>query len=269
MIRVRNDIGLVGDFLGTVPAMNDLAAKNGGLVVVGLNKTIGSLFACIARSENTEGAARIFLPTEEAALTDEGFEGVTTGAPFDLSTAFTIAGERDLHMTQAHYAVLGLDVPPEPIRPQLVSAPPVRLADFMLAPFSRSLPESQRWPRERWQAVVDGMPRVSFNVLGSLTDPPDYLTGPNVRPLYGQGWPVVMSAMLGARATVSLVSGPAHLAYAIGARCVQLTNQDGAWGNNPEALALHDPIPDLQPEAVIAAMESISPNPRRLYRSDE
>ncbi len=224
---VRNPNTLIGDFIGTIPAMQ--ALPSGTKFVIADEVT--ELF-------NMTGLTRCFgIPDIE----------------FDLHAAFALADRQDLHMIQANFAFVGLAIPEKIPYPKL-NYPLLNATqyDYCLAPFSRSLPYEQKW--NHWQSLVDAMPDKSFCVLGAKSDPIDYIRGANVTPLFGQTMSFVCN-LLEQSKLISVVTGISHLAHAIGAKNYLLCNQ-GRWGKNPDAIVIEGNIPYIGVDKVLEVLNA-------------
>lgn len=220
---IRNDNDLIGDFIGTIPAMQAAGAP----VVIKDHMTELFGMAGLRRSYDE--------PTHS----------------FDLHESFAYADKNSLHMIQSNFAQIGLPVPKYVPRPVL-NFHEIYTAkyDYVLAPFSRSLPKDQLWQREKWQALVNAMPDKRFCLMGSLVhDDPSFVTGANVTSMFGQSWVVVCNIMKRSE-LISVVTGLSHLAYALGVKNYLFFNQ-GRWGQNPEAVLMQKHIPDITVEEVV------------------
>lgn len=220
---IQNDNDLIGDFLGTVPAMQAVGAD----VIV--KDSVFELF-------RMTGLKQAFDNPDKH---------------FDLHASFAYADKNNLHMIQSNFAQIGLPVPKDVPRPKLTFHEIYcKKFDYVLAPFSRSLPKEQLWQREKWQALVNAMPEKSFCLMGSQThDDPEYVTGPNVTPMFGKSWTVVCNIMKRSQ-LISVVTGLSHLAYALEVKNYLFFNQ-GRWGQNPDAVLMQKHIPDITVEEVM------------------
>lgn len=242
MKTINNPEGLIGDFLGTIPVMVRLAASGGATVYI--HPAAEAIFDMIPASCNLQKVV------SDPAKANE----LQCDYKIDLQAAFKYGSEHNLYMTQAHYGALGLDVP------QVIAQAPLNINstypftfDYIIAPFSRCLPDQQKWSRSEWQRLVDMMPDKSFCVIGSTADGANqpYLTGSNVSEIYGEPIEDVFMLLQKARkGLISVVSGPSHIAFHHGVKNYLITNQSMAWGNNPGAIKITDNIPDLKAETV-------------------
>jgi ADP-heptose:LPS heptosyltransferase len=234
---------LIGDFLGILPVMITLAKQEE--LHVSIHPDTEHLFKLVPRKYN------IRLQEKDAAMYDRVLE-------LDINSAFTISHQGNYYMSQSHFAYLGLPVPEHPLKAELEFEPAdAPRCDYVLAPFSRSLPPEQRWPKERWQQLTTLMADKTFCIIGHDRDERDYVTGPNVVQLYNSPVTTVISLLKKAgKGLISVVSGPSHLAFHLGVKNYLLTNQNMTWGNNPDAVKITDYIPDLKPERVVEILRT-------------
>ena len=237
MTLLKYNHGLIGDFLGILPVMVALAKQDE--LHVNIHPEAEHIFDLVPSKYN------IKLQDKDEALYDRVLE-------LDVNKAFNISHQKNYYMSQAHFAYLGLPVPEQPSKAELEFEPAeVPQCDFVLAPFSRSLPPQERWPKERWQQLTSLLPDKSFCVIGHDRDERDYVTGANVLQMYNYPVVTVINLLKKARkGLISVVSGPSHLAFHLGVKNYLLTNQNMTWGNNPDAVKITDPIPELRPEKV-------------------
>jgi ADP-heptose:LPS heptosyltransferase len=235
--------GLIGDFLGIIPVMTELAKRNE--LHVSIPTEAEPIYHLIAKKYN------IGLQEKEAEQYDTVIE-------LDVSKAFGLACLHHYYMSQSHFACLGMPVPATPPKAELqFEETDVPVYDYILAPFSRSLPPQQRWPKERWQELVRLMPGSSFCVIGHGRDEREFTTGGNVSQMYNQPLVDVLRVLKKARkGLISVVSGPSHCAFHLGVKNYLLTNQAMTWGNNPDAVSVQDYIPDLTVEKLIAVLNT-------------
>lgn len=245
MTLLRCNDGLIGDFLGTIPVMIALSKEDA--LHVSIHPEAEPIFHLIPKKYGIRQQEK-----EEAS-----YDRVLA---LDISAAFTISHQRNYYMSQSHFAYLGMPVPGHPCKAELefdmVASP---ACDYVLAPFSRSLPEQQRWPRQRWQQLTSALPDHTFCIIGHDRDERNFITGQNVMELYNHPLTSVISLLKNARkGLISVVSGPSHLAFHLGVKNFLLTNQDMTWGNNPDAVHITDPIPELTAESVMEVLRASS-----------
>ena len=132
---IRNENSLIGDFIGTIPAMIELSKTELQLGVICAD-SVAELLCMIPHKYNIKRVA------------DKPY-----CKSFDLHAAFALAdGEKKLHMIQANYHFMGLPIPKDIPRPELEVAPYfVETFDYILSPFSNSLPNEQLWQQDKWQ----------------------------------------------------------------------------------------------------------------------
>ncbi|MBO9205509.1 MULTISPECIES: glycosyltransferase family 9 protein [Niastella] len=236
--------GLIGDFLGVIPIMIELARQD--TLQVCIHPEAELIFQLIPQKYN--------IKLQEMG---SGFDRVLE---LDINKAFELSHRHNYHMTQSYYACLGLPVPEKPpvaeLEYELMETPGY---DYILAPFSRSLPPQERWPREQWQRLTDLMPDKSFCIIGHERDERDFVTGSNISQMYNEPLVRVINTLRNSgKGLISVVSGPSHLAFHLGVKNYLLTNQTMTWGNNPEAIQISDHIPDLKAERVTGILHGNS-----------
>jgi ADP-heptose:LPS heptosyltransferase len=236
---LRNDNDLIGDFLGTIPAMIELS-KQGPLEVI-LKDSVSELFNMIPKHHGIKRSDK-----DEHDLS------------FHLQSSFNYADQHNLHMLQANFENIGLPAPsyvPKPELRYMTMQSPV--FDYVLAPFSRSLPMEQKWDKSKWQELVNRMPDKSFCLLGSIFhDYPDFITGDNVTPIFSQPMAYVCNLLKQSNnGLISVVTGISHLAHALDVKNYLFVNQ-GVWGKNPDAVCLDKHIPDIEVDEVIGILNS-------------
>jgi ADP-heptose:LPS heptosyltransferase len=240
MIFIDNKEGLIGDFLGTIPAMQTLAKKE--IVLVKIHPEASGLFQLI----KSDRISRITSYSDQMN-------------PIILSSseAFQIAVKKNYYMTQAFMEQAGLQVP--------IPAPKAKLTyneeaylhyehiDYLLSPFARSLPEEQKWPINKWLELVRTLPGIKFGVLGNskYDEKNIWLNEKNVVPLYNINFKDLCSIYKKSLGLISVVTGTSHLAFHLGVKNILLTNQNMTWGNNPDAIKITDYIPDITVEQII------------------
>jgi len=244
MILIDNKEGLVGDFLGTIPAMQALH-KDDSDVVVKVHPEAEGLFDLI------KGNGLIKFNDSMKNIESKFDKEIT----FNSSEAFGIANTYNWYMTQAFMKQAGLEVPEIAPKAKLnygSSSIPVPTVDYLISPFARSLPLDQKWQREKWQELVTKMKDKTFGVLGNYKyDDPMYLNGKNVRLFYSLSFDFLCRLFINSKALISVVTGTSHLAFHLGLKNILLTNQFMTWGNNPEAIKLTRNIHDIQINEVI------------------
>jgi hypothetical protein len=242
MIYIQNKEELIGDFLGTVPALQELA-KTDKLVV-----------------QVTEGSRQL-LPIIDNP-NDIVFTDVLTGEKkytLDCQPAFSRATGNDWYMSQAFFEQLGLSVPSVAPKAKLkVEHIDVPIYDYIISPFARSLPEEQKWSRKNWQALIDSMVDKKFCVIGTMKyDERFYLNGSeNVDTIFDKNFNYVCNLLLrSTRGLISVVTGTSHLAFHLGVKNWILNNQDFKWGTNPDGISIRTPIPQLTVKEVRKYLE--------------
>lgn len=231
----------MGDFLGVLPVMIQLSKQD--LLHVNIHPESLPLFHLLPKKY------RIMLQEREEALYGRKLE-------IDILKAFALSHQYNCYMSQAHFPCLGLPLPPVPVKAELeFEAMNEPVYDYVLAPFSRSLPPQQRWAQAQWQRLVQLLPEKSFCIIGHARDEKDFVTGDHIAHLYNASMVKLINVLKKARGgLISVVSGPSHLAFHLGVRNYLLTNQPMTWGINPEAVKICDPIGALKAEKVAALL---------------
>jgi len=246
MILLNNPDGLIGDFLGTIPVMQQLAKDNKGIHVI-IHPEAEKIFKLIPAQYNIE---RVFHRQYPDTLYTRKLE-------LDISKAFEVSDKKGYYMSQAHFDILGLPVPPVPPKADLhinpVACPQY---DFLLAPFARSLPPQEKWDRKKWQKLVDNFPQLRFGLLGTRAhDDPEFLKGYNVEAEFDHDFNYVANMLRECRAVISVVTGISHLCFHLGVPNILINNQNFTWGTNPEAVCIRTSIPMLKVDEVEKEMK--------------
>lgn len=233
--------GLIGDFLGFIPVITELAKQDE--LHLAIHPESAPLFSLIPKKFN--------ISQQQSVHYDKILK-------LDAYEACKISRIHNYYMSQAHFAYLGMPVPKVPPKAELeYETLDVEPFDYILAPFSRSLPNEQQWPKEQWQKLVDQMPQYSFCVIGHARDDPHFITGNNVTAMFNKPIVNVINILRKARrGLISIVSGPSHLAFHLGVKNYLLTNQQMTWGNNPDALQVRDYLPALTTEKLTNILQS-------------
>lgn len=237
MIYINNKDGLIGDFLGSIPAMQALAKDN--KLVVEIHPEAEKLVPLI---DNPNG---IIFTTNPS--------GGTIDKTIYSATAFSIATSNDWYMSQAFMYQLGLPVSSVPPKATLkYDNADVPIFDYIISPFARSLPDRQKLPKKVWQELIDSMPNHTFCVLGTTKhDDLWFLQGPNIKPWYDFPFDIVCNLLTKAReGLISVVTGTSHLAFHLGVKNWILNNQDFKWGTNPDGINIRNDIPSLFPDVI-------------------
>lgn len=182
----------------------------------------------------------------------------------DLTEAFAYSNKKPCYMSQAYYATIGWPVPFTPDLPELELDPYVigdgAHGDIGLAPFARSLPDHQKWPRERWQALVDAYPDRTFVLYGATErgDDPEFVTGLNVNTFFDNPLAEVARSIRDLKqCLVSVSTGPSHIAYAVHTPTVLLIDQ-GPFAKAPHALAIEKHVTEITVEEVATALLTVT-----------
>jgi hypothetical protein len=240
---IVNHEGLIGDFLGTIPAMQEIAKRDKQVYVIH-NDSVTGLFQLIRPEYNLKRHVGSPIISSDKVIHLTCTEG------------FKHADSRGLYMSDAYLSLYGFKVDKsKPAKADLYierkeSVPGV---DFVLAPFSRCLPDEQKWDREKWQALVDAFPDNTFAVCGTTRhDMYNFVTGTNVINFYDNPFNDVADLLMKSRyGLISVVTGIPHLAFHLSVPNFLITNQGDGWGNNPDAHKIRNDIKTLTTEEVI------------------
>ena len=248
MVLIDNREGLIGDFLGTVPAMQKIATVHECLVRV--HPEAKGLFNLI-KSDRLKDLDEV----------DTGFMNVDELHKFVFSSthAFTTSCKYNCYMTSAFMIDAGLEMPENPPKARIMIKGDFfnngSRCDYYISPFARSLPEEQKWPQEKWLKLVNSMPQYRFGLFGnSKYDDPNYLKAANVLEVFDKPFNDVCDLLVHSKGLISVVTGTSHLAFHLGKRNVLLTSQTMAWGNNPDAIQIKKPIENITVEEVISKL---------------
>jgi hypothetical protein len=225
--------GLIGDTIGTIPAIDYLARER--------KKKDDTLFVSVHYDGRPVLEMAESYQREEWRFADWKGDGIPHGEikQINLPKVANSFGTR-MYMTQAYFGGLNLPIPETPPRPKLL----IRGADIVmdghygLAPFARSLGPGEKWDRFKWQRLVDSMPDKQFVLYGSHRDDPEFVTGPNVTPYFDRPLERVCHSMKYlTHGLISVSTGLSHLAYALGVKNYLLIRQ-GPFACNPSAIRM-------------------------------
>jgi hypothetical protein len=243
MILIDNKNALIGDFLGSIPAMQEWSKID--IVLVKIHPEAKHLF-------NLINNPRIITIDDFENIEDEHILSL------DCSEAFGIAARKNYYMTQAfmEQALLKVPtVPPKAILNYEDSNEPKGYydIDYLISPFARSLPEDQKWPIDKWLELVRSLPDNIFGVLGNskYDERNIWKNEKNVVPLYDFDFKTLCRIYRDSECLISVVTGTSHLAFHLSVKNILLTNQNMTWGNNPDAIKITDYIPNITVEQVI------------------
>lgn len=227
---LKNNIALIGDFINTIPLMEELAKKEPIKVIY--NQEAKHLYDLIN-------------PSVKVELIEEGEEDIE----IDINRAFAIACQSNLHMTQAYFGAVNMPIPDKPIKPNIVwPKEECEFVDFIISPFSRSLPVNQLlWPHQ-WFEIINHFKDRKILLLGNSKhdDPSMFFGFKNVEVFFDHPLGEVLNRMSNCRALISVVTGTSHLSYPVGCKNILLTKQrKSGWGINPEAICIENFETDL------------------------
>lgn len=246
MILIDNQEGLIGDFLGTVPAMQKIATVHKCLVKV--RSEVKGLFDLV-KSDRLQDIEKV----------DTGFMDVNQlhKFTFNSSSAFTTSAKYNCYMSKAFMINVDLeDIEEIPkARIKFIGTQIEKPFDYCISPFARSLPEEQKWPVEKWKELVESRPDLKFALFGnSKYDNKEYLVADNVTTIFDKPFNEVCNILVNSRGLISVVTGTSHLAFHLGRKNVLLTSQTMAWGNNPDAIQIKKPIEQITVEEVLSKL---------------
>lgn len=161
----------------------------------------------------------------------------------DLIGAFRYSEGYKYHMSQCYHQQFGLPTPSQPIKPELdVPNIEVPIYDYILTPFSRSLPEYQKWGLHRWQELSWDLNKNKYSTCifgNSLYDPK--INGLQME--YDRPMVEVLNMIKKCRkGVISVITGISHLSYAMDAKNCLLSGQGvTGWGINPNATIIDNP----------------------------
>jgi ADP-heptose:LPS heptosyltransferase len=227
---VNNPNTLIGDFIGTIPAMNTLHEKYPDVEFISPMPELFDMTG-LKRSEST-----VF------------------DISFDLHAAFALASRENLHMIQANYPFVGLVPPLDIPRPKLnVKPTEIKSFDYIIAPFGRSAPAHEKWDMKNWYSLMKSQPDKTFCIIGnSVFDSLDWSQQiPNCTAWFNLSMNDLCNLLMNAKhGCISIVTGISHLCYALNVPNYVLFNQ-GMWGKNPEAKLIEKNIPDITVDDMI------------------
>lgn len=253
---INNKEGLIGDFLGTVPVMQEIALRHDGANVI-IHPEAEGLFALIPEDYKLN---RVY---EDKGEYENSYK-------IDSSIAFGIGCQAGLYMSQAHFKYFGFPVPKEAPKAHLKyiynSHGSNHVCDFLVSPFARSLPEDQKWSKENWLTLFSLFPTKKFGILGnSKYDDPDYFIDTrdavypegayskpgNIINIYNAPFDTLCGIFKSTGTLISVVTGTSHLAFHLGVKNILLSSQQMSWGNNPDAIRINKNVQDITVKEVV------------------
>lgn len=232
-LAILNKEGLIGDFLGTVPAMQQYKQDNEVVFII--------------HDEAKELADLARLNYFTLSELDKYKDQLDLHELY-IEEAYHLAQMSNLYMSQTWFGQLGYVIPEQPPKPELYIKPETtERVDFVVSPFSRCLPDDQKWKKENWVRLFASMPEYTFAVIGHERDlDSDYTANAeNVVGIFNKPMNYVANLMMrSTHGLISVVTGTSHLAFALSVKNFLLTNQ-GAWGTNPEGICMRSNINKL------------------------
>lgn len=251
MILIDNKEGLIGDFLGTIPAMQRLSEIYP--CVVNVHHEIIGLFDLIKNSRLLNRAEQVGEDWDNL----NHMEKIT----FTSGEAFQIAAKKGYYMTQAFMEQAGLEVPKIAPKAKLnYDEPKEKLDYYIISPFARSLPPEQKWPVKKWIELINSLPNSKFILVGNskYDDYKDFIYCKNLIIKLDSPFHIVCKLFKGSKGLISVVTGTSHLAFHLGVKNIVLTNQGMTWGNQPDAIKIITYIPDITVEEVIEKIKLLN-----------
>lgn len=248
-ILIKGINGLIGDFLGQIPILQELSKEYE--IYIELPEDVRSIYNLIPKKYNIREY-------------DKEQSSINFSQNLDIHTAFSEAGRNNWYMSQAYYPQIGLSVPEMAPKADLSwDFEWVPYYDFLLSPFARSLPSSQKLEKENWQELVNRMPDKRFALLGnSKYDDREYISGENVFVEFDKPFDYICNLFKSHKTRnpmlISLVTGTSHLAFHIDAPNILLTNQgDSGWGINPDSTKITSYIKNIKARDIINVINEI------------
>jgi hypothetical protein len=215
IIQIINPRERIGDFLGTLPPILELTKSHEVYL-----QTVPALQEILP-----------FLPPEIRLGTHPHPDKTYT-----ISIDAAQSRWEQWHIPQAYYEQLDLPVPKEcPTIPLNVPYKKVPTYDYVIAPYSVSLPWGHLWTSEKWDKLISSFPLHRFALIGSKTDP-KLGWHHNLKTYLGHPWLDVLNIIRNAKCVISVPSAISHFTYALGTPHILFINQP-AWSQNPEAKA--------------------------------
>lgn len=236
--------GLIGDFLGQIPVMQEIALRSDGADVI-IHPEAEGLFNLIPEDYKLR---RVYDETNK--VYDEYFK-------LDSSVAFGIGCQAGLYMSQAHFKYFGFLVPNPAPKAHLKyiynSYGSNHVCDFLVSPFARSLPEDQKWSKQNWLDLFSLFPTKKFGILGnSKYDDVNYFVDcSNTVNIYNAPFDTLCGIFKSVDCLISVVTGTSHLAFHLGVKNILLSGQKMSWGNNPEAVIINKNVQDITVKEIV------------------
>lgn len=232
---LTSDIALLGDTINTWGIIRDLSLRGPVSVII---------------PQESKWFYELLSPTIKLSVKDDT---KYSNGELNLTEAFIYGSKENYHMSQCYHAQFNLPTPKKPIRPELnVPDIEVPIYDYILAPFSRSLPEEQKWGLHRWQELSWKLNQQGFTtcVFGNSKYDPQ-INGMQME--YDRPMNEVLNMIKKCRkGVVSVVTGISHLAYAMEAQNILLSGQgNSGWGINPDAFVITGRVNDFTVEQVL------------------
>lgn len=239
---IENDIALIGDFVGSIPVMMELSKNEQLNVIASANNQY--LFDLISKDYNI---VRVDKPDFHI-----------TKYRFDLEGAFRLASNPDrYYMSQAHFPFFDLPIPNAAPKAALNLEPLEHEPyDIILAPFSRSLPEDQKWQNQKWIEIVKSFPNLRFALMGTSKHDKPFINENNCDIVFDLPLPKVAYVISKTRLLLSVVTGLSHISFAVDTLNLILELQ-GRWGVHPNAIRIHKNVETITTNEVINKLKQM------------
>lgn len=244
-MNIRNDYDTIGDCLEMLPAI--CAASEHEPIYF--------------KTANEQVAA--WIPSRYNVTIIPQYKTLPPGDThiIHIPSALKLTG-REWFMSQMYFPHLGLPLPIDIPKPELeLQAPSTDLpsVDVLLAPFAFSLAPHEFWSQAKWQALVDAFPDITFGVLGSSKDVYQNRNffASNVLPIFDRPLNDVAHILQASQVLVSVVTGMAHLAFALDVPNIVLHCQQ-PWGVPPTSIQIQDStcVTDIPVERVVGELKT-------------
>jgi hypothetical protein len=234
-ILIKNSPGLIGDFLGFVPALQRVSLHN--QVYLEKTEVLQKFYNLIKKDiynfyyyENQEIDKIIFANTDEVSANNKNkyMSGEYLNFIFNQ---FNI--DIHEHAPKIDFNFLLTDTPEK--------------FDYLIAPYGRSAPIEQKISLDIWKKFFNKKNNFIFGVLGdSRNDNFDIFNNmQNVIKVFDNDFNSVYNKMKNSKGVISIVTGITHFCYHAKIPNILFSNQFANWGNNPEARTIIKNIPNI------------------------
>lgn len=232
-MQLKNENGLIGDVLGTLPLMYDVAKNFGGLSVE-IHPEAKWMYELIPENYNIKVVESLNYDNPWIEL--------------DIGMAFNYSMQTGLYMNQCWHSQIGYNTPEQTIPELNVPDVDVPIYDFVFAPFSRSTPQEQKWQIEKWEQLSYEFEMAGYRVCvfgNSKHDKKlDNCFNEFDRPMIE----VINILKKAKKGCISINTGISHLCYVVGCKNYLLNNQGSGWAVQPHAISIETYIPEITVE---------------------